>query len=119
MDELGLLGHGPIVRFSTFNSLSRDHRASIFRKARGAERDFQLPLSGSRTPKPRLGKPGRRELSTPSLGITEAKRMNLPAVIRYLSTPSLGITSLSSAADLSGIQYLSTPSLGITCPSAG
>ena len=61
------------IKEFSFNSLSRDHNNRGFVNFRMGWENFQLPLSGSRASE--AGEAGGevRELSTPSLGITEPK----------------------------------------------
>ena len=125
-----------------FNSLSRDHEVVELCGPCGGVADFQLPLSGSHSwilqypPKgfiffqlPLSGsleeqQPGiidrslrsRRQLSTPSLGITpEVPLHDGVQEDGDLSTPSLGITGLGICFLGPLVLFqLSTPSLGIT-----
>jgi len=75
---------------------------------------FQLPLSGSLDVFAERVHVNVKELSTPSLGITQASIADRENEV-LLSTPSLGITSPVSIEDyFRWAIRLSTPSLGIT-----
>jgi hypothetical protein len=98
--------------YSTFNSLSRDHRSGEPALREGAL-DFQLPLSGS--PLELIGFYRDLDLSTPSLGITTWTMREWRLKSSWLSTPSLGITVADEGeGEEEEKEKLSTPSLGIT-----
>ena len=104
---------------SAFNSLSRDHKG-VRPLPWVPSASFQLPLSGS--PDRLLDDVlcHRKDLSTPSLGITYGSGFVGQLAYLGLSTPSLGITDCSMfITDPSGSPALSTPSLGITEPDSG